>query len=138
MKPFTYTQKVLFKHCDPAGIVFYPRYFEMMNDTVETFFGEVANYPFEDMHPAHGVPMAHIDVKFRSPSRHGDILNLQLSCLRLGRSSLDVQIQAVCDGQVRFSALATLVFINSDIKSTVWPAELRQILSRQLEGDTSV
>ncbi|MEL6103010.1 MAG: acyl-CoA thioesterase, partial [Pseudomonadota bacterium] len=26
---FQFLQKVLFKHCDPAGIVFYPRYFEM-------------------------------------------------------------------------------------------------------------
>ena len=34
---FTLTQKVLFKHCDPAGIVFYPRYFEMINDCVEAF-----------------------------------------------------------------------------------------------------
>jgi 4-hydroxybenzoyl-CoA thioesterase len=24
------TQKVLFRHCDPAGIVFFPRYFEMV------------------------------------------------------------------------------------------------------------
>ena len=44
---FTYKQKVLFKHCDPAGIVFYPRFFEMINDAVEALFSDVLNWPFE-------------------------------------------------------------------------------------------
>ena len=43
---FTYPHKVLFRHCDPAGIVFYPRYFEMMNDTVEAFFGTALDAPW--------------------------------------------------------------------------------------------
>lgn len=38
---FTFTQKVLFKHCDPAGIVFYPRYFEIINDCIEAFFEQI-------------------------------------------------------------------------------------------------
>ena len=29
--PFTTTRKVRFEHCDPAGIVFYPRYFAMFD-----------------------------------------------------------------------------------------------------------
>ena len=33
--PFTAEMTVAFRHCDPAGIVFYPRYFEMINDFVE-------------------------------------------------------------------------------------------------------
>ena len=31
---FTTQRKVRFQHCDPAGIVFYPRYFEMINSVV--------------------------------------------------------------------------------------------------------
>jgi 4-hydroxybenzoyl-CoA thioesterase len=45
MMLFSINQKVLFKHCDPAGIVFYPRYFEMINDCVEAFFDEIGT-PF--------------------------------------------------------------------------------------------
>ena len=40
---FTYEEKVLFRHCDPAGIVFFPRYFEMINDCVEYFFADTLN-----------------------------------------------------------------------------------------------
>ena len=81
---FTFTQKVLFRHCDPAGIVFYPRYFEMINDCVEAFF-ESLNYPFYEMHKAgHGVPTAQIETRFIAPSRHGEVLDLQLNCHKLG------------------------------------------------------
>ena len=31
---FIAQRKVRFQHCDPAGIVFYPRYFEMLNSVV--------------------------------------------------------------------------------------------------------
>ncbi len=38
--------RVEFNHCDPAGIVFYPRYFEMANSVVENFFRDEVDYPF--------------------------------------------------------------------------------------------
>ena len=50
MTVFRFKQKVLFKHCDPAGIVFFPRYFEMMNDCVETFFDEALGIPVSYTH----------------------------------------------------------------------------------------
>ena len=51
---YEFHQKVLFKHCDPAGIVFFPRYYEMVNDCVEAFFADVLDWPFEAMHGAGG------------------------------------------------------------------------------------
>ncbi|MBY0236971.1 MAG: acyl-CoA thioesterase, partial [Burkholderiaceae bacterium] len=35
---FERRELVRFGHCDPAGIVFYPRYFEMLNALVEDWF----------------------------------------------------------------------------------------------------
>ena len=43
------TIQVEFNHCDPAGIVFYPRYFEMTNSVVEIFFREVVRHSYADM-----------------------------------------------------------------------------------------
>ena len=42
--------QVLFRHCDPAGIVFYPRYFEMVNDLVEEWFDRGMGLPFHTLH----------------------------------------------------------------------------------------
>ena len=69
---FEIPQKVLFKHCDPAGIVFYPRFFEMINDAVEALFSDMLGWPFEKMHPDSGVPTAEFKVRFKVPCRQGD------------------------------------------------------------------
>ena len=121
---FRYPQKVLFKHCDPAGIVFYPRYFEMMNDCVEAFFDEVLNVPFEEILRSGGVPTAQIQTRFTSPSRHGDHLVLNFSIIANGRTSVEYNIVASCADQCRFETTATLVNVDSGGKPTQWPDEL--------------
>ena len=60
-----FPQKVLFKHCDPAGIVFYPCFFEMINDAVEDMFANLLDWPFEEIVPKHGTPTASISVQFQ-------------------------------------------------------------------------
>ena len=42
----------------PPGIVFYPRYFEMLNATVEAFFAEGLGYSFARIHIAEGLRRA--------------------------------------------------------------------------------
>ena len=43
---YTRTVPIEFNHCDPAGIVFYPRYFEMTNSVVENFFPDEVGHSF--------------------------------------------------------------------------------------------
>ncbi|MFT6677092.1 MAG: 4-hydroxybenzoyl-CoA thioesterase [Sulfitobacter sp.] len=130
---FTYVQKVKFRHCDPAGIVFYPRFFEMMNDTVEAFFEQELDYPFAQMHDSGGIPTAQIATQFKRPSRLGDVLQITLSCTRLGRSSLDLMFEASCGTEPRFSATSTLVFITLNGTSTPWPDPVRSRLENHIE-----
>jgi 4-hydroxybenzoyl-CoA thioesterase len=133
---FTLRQKVLFKHCDPAGIVFYPRYFEMINDTVETFFDQRLRVPFEDLHRGGAVPTAQIETTFHAPSRHGDLLDITLICKRLGRSSLKLEFVALSQDQQRFTATSTLVYVGTDGRPLGWPDQLRDRLTHEL-GVTS-
>ncbi|WP_108485392.1 acyl-CoA thioesterase [Oceaniglobus ichthyenteri] len=130
---FSFPQKVLFKHCDPAGIVFYPRYFEMMNDCVEAFFDSI-DHPFESLHGKNAVPMAQISTRFQAPSRHGDHLIISLEVLRLGNASLDIQLNARAGGEARFTTDATLVYINADGRPVRWPDTLRQSFTSHLRS----
>ncbi|MEM9584871.1 MAG: thioesterase family protein [Pseudomonadota bacterium] len=130
---FEVTQRVLFRHCDPAGIVFYPRYFEMINDMLERFFDEVIGAPWQDMHPEAGVPTAEISARFAAPSRHGDELVLRLNVLRIGRTSMGYSMAASSQEELRFEATGTLVLINSVGKPTPWPVEMRGKLEAQKE-----
>lgn len=121
---FEMQQKVLFKHCDPAGIVFFPRYFEMMNDCVEHFFDEVLGWPFERIHGEGGVPTAAISTRFTAPSRHGDVLVLRLEVPRLGRTSMAYEMTARCGDEARFHTEATLVNVDRSGRPARWPDEI--------------
>ena len=132
---FEMQQKVLFRHCDPAGIVFFPRYFEMMNDCVEAFFDTALDCPFERLHAGSAVPTAQIETRFAAPSRHGDRLTLRLRVERVGRTSARYRMTAHCGEALRFDTTATLVHVDGTGRPAPWPEPLRQGLTDRLEQD---
>lgn len=130
---FAYPQKVLFKHCDPAGIVFYPRFFEMINDAVEALFGDVLCWPLDEMHPEAGVPTAAFNVRFLHPCRHGDQLDLQVTFDRLGRSSLTLTTRAMRGDTPCFEAEQVLVCVKGGAPSP-WPDPVRRKITELMEA----
>lgn len=132
------TIPVEFNHCDPAGIVFYARYFEMTNSVCENFFAEVVGRSYaEVMAAGEGVPTARLEADFRLPSRLGDRLDWTLTVLRVGRSSLDLALTArVGAGDTRIEVRKTLVWIGRGGKPAAWPREMRARLEAAREhGD---
>lgn len=126
---FETDQPVMFQHCDPAGIVFYPRYFEMINATVERWFAEALDWPFAQLHGPDGLaaPMASMQVDFLLPSRLGDVLTWRLAPKRLGGSSLEIAVDARAGDQARLRCAATLVLVRMDTKRpTRWPDWVRE------------
>ncbi|MES2145610.1 MAG: thioesterase family protein [Pseudomonadota bacterium] len=117
---------VEFNHCDPAGIVFYPRYFEMTNSVVENFFREVAGQSFAAMMAAdEGVPTARIETDFHLPSRLGDVLEWRLSVTRLGQSSVGFRVEAWCEGARRVTVALVLVRVGMGGRPQPWPDAIR-------------
>jgi 4-hydroxybenzoyl-CoA thioesterase len=135
---FTYPQKVLFQHCDPAGIVFYPRYYEMLNACVEAWCGERLDYDFAQMHGADGMglPSVRQTAEFQIPSRHGDDLLLTLVPTRLGNSSVDINVSVTCRKELRVTFTNRLVFFSKYTgKSECWPKEIRTKIQIDLERE---
>ena len=123
-----------FNHCDPAGIVFYPRYFEMTNHVCENFFREVAGRSFGQMMAEKtGVPMVRIEVDFRNPSRLDDVLDVTLEVTKIGRASLTVRIVAACAGQHRLTAMMVRCWMEG-MKAAPWPEEMRVKLADFMAG----
>ncbi|GGF77270.1 4-hydroxybenzoyl-CoA thioesterase [Paracoccus acridae] len=118
---------VEFNHCDPAGIVFYPRYFEMLNSTIENFFADVLAYPFARIHVEEhcAVPTAHIDATFHAPSRLGEMLDFVLEIEDVGRSSLRLVQRVSAGGQDRLRCTSTLVWVGRDGRAAPWPDAIR-------------
>lgn len=133
---FFYPQKVIFRHCDPAGIVFYPRYFEMINDATEAFFDKSLACPWQVLHETANIPTVEISTQFTAPSRHGDDLMIAVDVTRLGRTSLSLAFAATCDNEARFAAQSTLVRIDKSGTPQPWPDGLRTALAACM-GDTT-
>lgn len=127
--PYLTRRKVRFQHCDPAAIVFYPRYFEMINSVVEDYFAEVVEMDFRAMHAEHhvGVPTVSLETQFHAPSRLGDELEFSLEVAALGTTSLSLQVRAHCRGEARLSCQTTLVFVDMQSgRPIAWPDAMRQ------------
>lgn len=129
---FTCRQPVMFQHCDPAGIMFYPRYFEMLNAVTETWFAERLGVSFADLVGPRGagVPTARIEAEFLRPSRLGEVLRFGVRATRLGRSSADLAFEAHGPEGLRLRARSVLVHVDAAGRAAPWPDDLRAALAR--------
>ena len=135
--PFTTHAQVRFAHVDPAGIVFYPRYFEMLNGAVEDWFADYLGTDFKTLHLAHhlGIPTVKLDVQFLAPSELGDRLTISIEPRALGRSSCTLDI--VFSGGERDRLRATVVLVCMDLgsqRATAWPHAIAERIRRELEA----
>jgi 4-hydroxybenzoyl-CoA thioesterase len=82
--------------CDPAGIVFYPRYFEMFDSSTHRLF-EAAGWKKRDLlreFGAAGYPMVDARARFIAPSSYGDEIVIETRVAQLRNSSFDVEHKA--------------------------------------------
>ncbi|MBZ5728566.1 MAG: acyl-CoA thioesterase [Acidobacteriia bacterium] len=127
---------VRFAHCDPAGMVFYPRYLEMFNNLVEDWCRE-AHLPFAELLSGRGwsLPTVHLDVDFLAPSLMGETLSATLRVRSLGASSITLEIVLEGpDGAARVRGGVVLVLMDLRSRSAVEiPDDLRQRIAAFLE-----
>ena len=123
-------------HTDPAGIVYYPRYYEMINNCVEDMFRDAFNRPFGHMHLKDkiGVPTVKMNTEFFAPSLCDDILTFCISVIKLSTSSITLDVTAYCGDEKRLAATQTLVYIDmTTMKSAPIDDELRANLTKFLK-----
>ena len=132
---FQREQRVRFGHCDPAGIVFYPRYFEMLNELMEDWFAFGLGLPFDLLIGQRqvGMPTAQLDTRFLRVSRHGDRLMQHLRIERLGGGSVKLQVGFDGDDGPRVAFTQVLVCTSlATHKPQPFPDDLRAALERSL------
>ena len=132
---FTVGRRVRFADCDAAGIVFFPRYFEMLNGVVEDWFAGPLGVSFRELHMERGasVPTAAVEATFMTPSRLEDELGFSLTVTRLGGASCGLRHRIVCGGERRFEAAQTIVHVGRSLKPEPWPDDLRARIAAFVE-----
>jgi 4-hydroxybenzoyl-CoA thioesterase len=132
---FTTERRVRFADCDAAGIVFFPRYFEMLNGVVEDWFAGPLQTSFRELHVDRrvSVPTAAVEARFIAPSRLEDELTFALTVTKLGRSSCSLRHRISAGGTLRFEASQTFVYVGLSLKPEPWPEDLRARIAPYLE-----
>lgn len=124
---FQTPRRVRFADCDAAGIVFFPRYFEMLNGVVEDWFAGPLGVSFRELHQNRhvSVPTAAIEARFMIPSRLEDDLTFSLRVTRLGGASCTLRHRIMAGDDLRFEATQTIVYVGQSLKPEPWPEDLR-------------
>ncbi|HLT28095.1 MAG TPA: thioesterase family protein [Zeimonas sp.] len=114
--PFTLQTVVRFTHTDPAGYVFFPRYFEMLQAVVEDWFTEALGIRYAEFILGRrlGTPTARIECNFLAPCRLGEHLDLTVYLEHVGSSSMRLRFIGSVLGERRLEAVSTLVVIGLD------------------------
>jgi 4-hydroxybenzoyl-CoA thioesterase len=127
-KVFRVAYPILFSHCDPAGIVYFPRLFDLLHRAMEDWFTFGLGERFADFIMAKklGIPTVGTKVDFVGPARLGDELKIELRILKLGRSSIELGIDAFVAGRPCFKARHTVCcFSHETYKAVSIPEDLR-------------
>jgi 4-hydroxybenzoyl-CoA thioesterase len=120
-RAFTRSVTVRFSHCDPAGIVYFPHYFDMFNELIEDWYGHELGYDYAEliMGSRYGFPFVHLECDFKIPSRMGDIIDMTLLIDRIGRTSLGIAIVCHRDGFERLRARMVTAMMSLETRQPV-------------------
>jgi 4-hydroxybenzoyl-CoA thioesterase len=130
---FRTERRIRFSDCDPAGIVFYPLYFVMLNGLVEDWVDALGiGYQRLVIQRRVGLPTVRLEADFRAVSHFGDPVVLTLQVVRLGGRSLTLQLR--CEGaagDTRMSVRQVIVTTSLDSHAAIdIPDDLRDAIQR--------
>jgi 4-hydroxybenzoyl-CoA thioesterase len=131
----THTRKISVEwgDCDPAGIVYYPRYFEWFDGATTALFttAGVSNGAMHNHYRIVGIPMVDTRATFYIPSKYEDELTIESTVLEFRRSSFDVRHRMLRhDGKLAVEGYETRVWTVRDrqdperLRSEPIPAEV--------------
>jgi 4-hydroxybenzoyl-CoA thioesterase len=120
--------------CDPAGIVFYPRYFEVFDNCLASLFQRalsMTKYQMLEKWQIAGFPSVETRAKFSKPCRFGDTVKVESSISEFRRSSFDIYHRLLhLDDTLSVEGFDTRVWTkrdeNGNIRSAPLPEELVQ------------
>ena len=122
------TRKIRFSQCDPAGIVYFVHFFDMMSSVVEDWFDEIVGFSFQEMHlkQRYGFPIVNTGCEFFRPCVLGDQLVFELAIARLGRSSIEFAVRGRVRDEEKFRARHKVAMMSLDTQRAVAvPEDLR-------------
>lgn len=125
----SFEHRVRYHEVDQQGILFNGRYFEIA-DVGHTEFMRDIGWTYAQLNDAGADPsVVRLEADFSAPARFDDILDVEVVCLRVGRSSfvLQTRISREADGLAVITATHVNVDANAELSRPL-PEELADAL----------
>jgi len=118
--------------CDPAGIVFYPRYFAMFDSCTTGMFSQalgMSKFEFIKHYDFLGYPMVDTRARFLKPTRFGDDVTIETTITEFRRSSFDVRHRLSHKDELAVECFDTRVWAARD------PDDAEKIKAKPIPAD---
>ena len=135
----TFAMRVRFGHADPAGIIYYPRFFEWFHDLFESMFEAVIAEPYAHVlnHRRVGFPAVQVQCEFKKPARFGDLVDVQVFLSRLSDRSATFEYRVMRQGELLVTASVKVAAMDLDRQvSTQIPEDIRSAFLPYVEEPT--
>lgn len=88
MSELIVVEQIRFGDCDPAGVAYYPRIFELVHRAMETYF-DACGVPYAQLIRERrlGVPTVALEATFSAPMRQGDLIEIEVAVVQVGSRS---------------------------------------------------
>ena len=126
------TVRIEWGDCDPAGIIFYPRYFAMFDHSTGLLISKASGMGKAEMlkhYDFGGYPLVDTKARFIIPTRYGDDVVIESTFTRIGRSSFDIRHNIMKDGKLAVEGNETRAWVESD------PNDRTKLRSKPLPDD---
>jgi 4-hydroxybenzoyl-CoA thioesterase len=122
---------VRFSDCDPAGIVYTPRFIDMVNGVIEDFFIGQLRIDYHALIRADRVGLGYksVDTDFFKPTFMGDRLSFTVLIEHIGRTSIIFSIHAIREIEEVMRCRLVMVTTSLNTNSAInIPANLKDAL----------
>jgi 4-hydroxybenzoyl-CoA thioesterase len=126
--------------CDPAGIVYFPRYFEIFDNCTHTLFERATGMiksMMTEKYQIVGIPMVNARANFIKPSRYGEDVSVVSTIKEFRTSSFDVYHRLLNETELAVEGFETRVWVKVDrqrpgkISARAIPPDLIALFSAQ-------
>jgi 4-hydroxybenzoyl-CoA thioesterase len=111
------TTRIEWCDCDPAGIIFYPRYFEIFDTGTTALFERalgMSKISYLKAYDFAGHPVVETRARFRQPTRFGDDISIETTLVECGESTFKLEHRVSKGGALAVEGFETRVWVKRD------------------------
>ena len=126
--------RIYYEDTDAGGVVYHSNYIKYFERARTEYFRGHGFFVAELANDGFVFPVVRLEIDFKAPALHDDLLSVTTCPVRVGGSSTTLRQNIVrkSDGKLLVEGLVTLACISPEFKARRIPLEIRQMLEADL------